>query len=239
MKRGNWYITVGMAIACAFAMTVAADDSVVSDGFPGVPGDRIEDPRPGAEQPSDAFGPNSIWKVISGIEFLPRESTTEFDFAGSGYYYHTTAGTITARVDLPIGSEVSQVCVFTYDNPGYEISCMLPDPNTLIHGWFDLDSDGDGAWIWYRLSYYSTAFDSSVRWGGGLVYYKRTISPAPVASSFPDVSTGYWAFQEIEALVAAGITTGFPDGTFRPTDPVTRAQMATFLARALGLHWPF
>jgi hypothetical protein len=29
-----------------------------------------------------------------------------------------------------------------------------------------------------------------------------------------------------------------PDGNFHPKDPVTRAQMATFLARALGLHWP-
>ena len=47
----------------------------------------------------------------------------------------------------------------------------------------------------------------------------------------------YWAFQHIEALAASKITTGFPDGTFRPTELVTRAQMATFLVRALGLHW--
>jgi len=42
----------------------------------------------------------------------------------------------------------------------------------------------------------------------------------------------------MEALAASGITVGYSDGTFRPTNPVTRAQMATFLARALGLHWP-
>ena len=57
--------------------------------------------------------------------------------------------------------------------------------------------------------------------------------------TFPDVAPGYWAFQAIEALAAAGITTGFPDGEFKPTNPVTRAQMATFLARALGLHHPY
>jgi len=72
-----------------------------------------------------------------------------------------------------------------------------------------------------------------------LVSYQLQISPAPAVATFPDVAPGFWAFQEIEALAASGITTGFPDGTFRPTAPVTRAQMATFLARALGLHWPY
>lgn len=62
--------------------------------------------------------------------------------------------------------------------------------------------------------------------------------PAPVTATFPDVAPGFWAFQQIEALAAAGITTGFPDGTYRPFDPVTRAQMAAFLARALGMEWP-
>ena len=53
-----------------------------------------------------------------------------------------------------------------------------------------------------------------------------------------DVAPGFWAFQQIEALAAAGITTGFPDGTDRPFDPVTRAQITAFLARALGMEWP-
>ncbi len=70
-------------------------------------------------------------------------------------------------------------------------------------------------------------------------WYYLQISPAPGVATFPDVSTSFWAFQEIEALAASGITTGFPDGTFRPTAAVTRAQMATFLARALGLHWDY
>jgi hypothetical protein len=76
-----------------------------------------------------------------------------------------------------------------------------------------------------------------VRFRGVIIHWKRQISPAPAVQTFPDVAPGFWAFQEIEALAASEITTGFPDGTFRPTAPITRAQMATFLARALGLHW--
>jgi len=39
----------------------------------------------------------------------------------------------------------------------------------------------------------------------------------------------------VAAVAEAGITSGFPDGTFRPGDPVTRGQMAAFLTRGLEL----
>jgi len=88
----------------------------------------------------------------------------------------------------------------------------------------------------YRLAAYMND-GPALQLRGVIISWKRQISPEPAAATFPDVSPGFWAFQHIEALAASEITTGFPDGTFRPTDPVTRAQMATFLARALGLHW--
>jgi subtilisin family serine protease len=58
--------------------------------------------------------------------------------------------------------------------------------------------------------------------------------PAGSASQFWDVA-GHTHAPGIGALVRAGITSGYPDGSFRPNDPVTRGQMATFLTRALGL----
>jgi len=70
------------------------------------------------------------------------------------------------------------------------------------------------------------------------IWWKRQISPAPATATFSDVPTDYWAFEGIEALAASGITTGCGGSNFCPDDNVTRAQMATFLARALGLHWP-
>ncbi len=47
-------------------------------------------------------------------------------------------------------------------------------------------------------------------------------------------------FRFVEALVAAGITGGCGGSppNFCPNDPVTRGQMAVFLAVALGLHFP-
>jgi len=54
---------------------------------------------------------------------------------------------------------------------------------------------------------------------------------------FPDVSSDHWAFKYIQKLWESGITTGYPDGTYRPENNVTRAEMAAFLGRAfLGLE---
>ena len=49
--------------------------------------------------------------------------------------------------------------------------------------------------------------------------------------SFTDIS-GNTHEQSIVNQAARGITVGFPDGTFRPDQPVTRGQMMTFLDRA-------
>ena len=53
---------------------------------------------------------------------------------------------------------------------------------------------------------------------------------------FIDVAAGAWYGAEVAALAASGITRGCGDGTvFCPDQDTTRGQMATFLARALGL----
>ena len=50
---------------------------------------------------------------------------------------------------------------------------------------------------------------------------------------FTDVPIDAWYAPAIEALHAAGVVAGYPDGTFRPHQPVNRAQMAALLARGL------
>jgi hypothetical protein len=52
-------------------------------------------------------------------------------------------------------------------------------------------------------------------------------------SSFPDVNPNLKVCKYIKRLSERGITTGYPDGTYRPYNLVTRAQMATFIIRAL------
>jgi len=52
---------------------------------------------------------------------------------------------------------------------------------------------------------------------------------------FPDIVDSYYAKSSIESLSSKRIINGFEDGSFRPSDTVTRAQFAVMLVKALGL----
>jgi hypothetical protein len=70
------------------------------------------------------------------------------------------------------------------------------------------------------------------------VWWRRTVSDPPATPTFGDVPASHPYYQYIEALAKSGITGGCGQGNYCPEAPLTRAQMATFLAKALGLHWP-
>lgn len=62
------------------------------------------------------------------------------------------------------------------------------------------------------------------------------VNPAPSfaqsGTSFSDVSSSYWARDFISELSSRNIIAGFPDGSFKPDAPVTRAQFAAMLRKA-------
>ena len=70
------------------------------------------------------------------------------------------------------------------------------------------------------------------------VSWVRDVGPAPASATFSDVPTSHPFFQYVEALVSSGVTGGCGAGNYCPDAPLTRGQMATFLAKALGLEWP-
>ncbi|OGM11050.1 hypothetical protein A2Z22_03605, partial [Candidatus Woesebacteria bacterium RBG_16_34_12] len=54
---------------------------------------------------------------------------------------------------------------------------------------------------------------------------------------FTDINCGYWGYAYIKYLYDHGVTTGYPDGTFRPENQITRAETATFVVRAMNLTY--
>jgi hypothetical protein len=52
-------------------------------------------------------------------------------------------------------------------------------------------------------------------------------------AQFSDVPAGHWAKEAVEALAARGIIVGFPDGTFRGNETLTRYQAALIIYRLL------
>lgn len=53
-------------------------------------------------------------------------------------------------------------------------------------------------------------------------------------SGFADVNQSNWAYDEIHALKASGIVKGFQDGTYRPSNNITRAEFAKALHTAVN-----
>ena len=78
---------------------------------------------------------------------------------------------------------------------------------------------------------------NTVKFGPAVVTWRRVVSSAPAIATFTDVPTTHIFFRFIEAFSRAGITGGCGGGNYCPDDPVTRGQMATFLAAAMGLHF--
>jgi hypothetical protein len=79
-----------------------------------------------------------------------------------------------------------------------------------------------------------------LRLGGVRLLWKRQLGEPPETPTFEDVPASHPLYPFIEALYGSGISAGCADNPqrFCPDQPVTRGQMALFMARALGLHWP-
>ena len=89
----------------------------------------------------------------------------------------------------------------------------------------------------YAVAAGNTAVDGSVAISAVRIGYVLSVSPAPAGATFSDVPPDHPFFQFVEALAASGITGGCGGGKYCPDAPLTRGQMAVFLAKALGLSW--
>ena len=59
------------------------------------------------------------------------------------------------------------------------------------------------------------------------------ITPAVIAAviSFSDVKAGNWFYNDVQNMVQWGVIKGYSDGTFKPNNPVNRAELSTMLSK--------
>lgn len=73
------------------------------------------------------------------------------------------------------------------------------------------------------------------------VFLPKSYAAEPVlnvilpSSGFTDIKDDNWAYTEIKELQQTGVMKGYPDGTFRPENPITREEFATAAVKALKL----
>ncbi len=59
-------------------------------------------------------------------------------------------------------------------------------------------------------------------------------SSIPAFAFYSDMQESHWAYKQIKQLSEKSVVIGYPDGTFKPDENVTRAEFASMAIKALG-----
>jgi len=220
-----------------------------------------------AVQAPTTYGAGSSFYRMGGAEFTPLDipgvddySDTYYTVSGATFRRHATIADayFIGTPHLPSGAKVLTVnvhdCVNTAgtvygdvsacNNYGNFCTVLAPIVTTAGCGYdvvdvsaagYVVDNSPAGNLLVIRIATANT--DGSDSFAGVTIEYQLQVSPAPLVATFPDVPTSDFGFQFVEALVASGITGGCGSGLYCPDSPVTRRQMAIFIAKALGLHF--
>lgn len=185
------------------------------------------------------LGGNSIYEAQ--IEGLPH----------GGLLWHATVSIHDASADEDITGWLTQTCDPFLSGP--PVTTILdtdtaPDGHSILNF---LSTVGDEITVDEWDCFYSVRVRLGEAPGGftfcnagddlriqrARVRWRRRVSPAPQTATFDDVPPGHPFFRHVEALVDSEITAGCDADSFCPNTPLTRGQMAVFLATALGLNW--
>ncbi|MCH5373780.1 MAG: choice-of-anchor D domain-containing protein [Planctomycetes bacterium] len=170
-----------------------------------------------------AFGPTSTGAKIAALQIPsddPDEGLVELTLVGG------IEGTITfpltvaktgvgaaTIVSVPAGIDCGAACSANFEFGAHVALSVTPEAGSVFGAW-----TGD-----------TDCFDGVVTMNGPKYCVAKFGE-----GRFDDVPFDYWAWQYIESIAIAGITTGCAPGLYCPADSVTRAQMAVFLLR--GVH---
>jgi hypothetical protein len=255
-------VIVALFAAPGFADTVVGDPDITFE-----PDYFVEDPQEGSMTPAidedsiNTYGTQDFIELNLGLVGFSPIDDGEWTHLFNGWGWRNSGGnTATCHVvNIPSGALIDGYTVWLIDNSAagsvryefYRNNLLVNNQQNILtfsssgtpgifRSFRDIIPDhrvlNDRAVYWVCIN--NTVTGNSLQSSGVTFWYKLTISPAPASPSFSDVPTFHPFFREIEALARSGISTGFPDGTFRPSAVLTRQAMAAFLARALGLHWP-
>jgi hypothetical protein len=224
-------------------------------------------PRNPARNPNQVAGKQSFgtkdltYVRYTGLEFYPYNSQLSHYVSSGNLRWSDFSGTgLEVPIHVPTGAIIDYVELDACDSNAttdMSMSMLDCDPlgNTGCSNPTSLTTTGstgcqvlsvsslgytvDNANHAISIEVVDNAGDGSLLLSSVAVGYRLQVSPAPVTPTFADVDGGSIYYQFIEALSASGITAGC-DGVpnFCPDRPITRQEMAVFMAKALGLHFP-
>jgi hypothetical protein len=256
-------------VSRALNFTLLMLSAAVVGAQSGSPGQPSETPRAPNEFGTQDYTVTTISCMQFSAFPAPGASDSEFAVKARQFLPFDTGGAFSgvylAGVDIPSGAVIDFMGLETQTSSHdgiYNAKLSLIDrygnytdvlevPST-VHAGQGWDTDYNPTALNYQLvrnvhnqltlevvQYTDTNASPLVYFGWVEIWWHRVVSPAPATATFNDVPTSHPFFQYVEALAASGITGGCGGGNYCPNNPVTRGQMAVFLAKALGLHWPY
>jgi hypothetical protein len=254
-----------LGIAVTAALTLGAEGQTTGR-VNGVPtGPNAKEVEQGSPRPLDFGVQGDAVSTFSYFAFRPGDSSFGFTWgphestAGvwpTSYSSVAPATILAANVQVPEGAVIDYVLLDVCNSSGAapflvfgvsQIDQDLADVAvTNVSGCSYFTSSllshqvtqNAGQALDFFVNWHNGPVDGSVVITRGEVWWHRAVSPAPATADFGDVPTSSPQFQFVEALFHAGVTAGCGGGNYCPNNPVTRGQMAVFLAKALGLYWP-
>ena len=171
---------------------------------------------------SVALSAQSSQPVSVDYATTDRSATAGEDYTAATSTLTLQAGQTTATIEVQLiddnDTEPAETFEITLDNPTN--ARVSPSAGTATGTITDNDPSGPGP-----------GPGPGPGGGGG---DEPVLKPEPVV--FSDVAEDAWYGPAVAHIAAAGVTAGFPDGTYRPDELVSRAQMAVVLVQVLGVE---
>ncbi|HEY7368268.1 MAG TPA: S-layer homology domain-containing protein [Thermoanaerobaculia bacterium] len=216
---------------------------------------------PDATAVADAFGLGNQELDVTPAHFAPAHGEI-WEISSFDFWASSITATLMAPLDLPAGAHISSIsCTFNNTAPTGDGSVRIrkatfdfvaETPTVQTIG--NISTSGGGGYVTVSQAfdvtivrregnlghtyYLQASLEPEVRFRGCRVIWNRQVSVAPGTATFADVPVGHPYLRFVEALVASGITAGCGGGNYCVNAPITRGEMAVFLAAALGLHFP-
>jgi len=247
------------ALAILPAALLVASAALALDGRPSAPAGRNQ-PEFGTDNPS-------IYTLYAW-DFVPVDGQVTFGATAPGSFLRYCAasvapyaplGYLEGAVHLPTGALIDKIELAACDTDDAvdetAVLYFVPDPGQSsvvlgtsttagTNGCFYDSSPAIGHTVDNSSNSYAVevalpAGNTNVSLRSVRIYYRLQVSTPGGPPSFNDVPPSHPFYQFIEALHSSGITGGCGNGNFCPDAPLTRGQMAVFLAKALGLYFPY
>ena len=173
-----------------------------------------------------------IWVIRTDSSGNPIWQKMIVDKMLSGYEGHdlflSSDGNIILTGSFPVNNNDIFMAKLNSKNGGIDNCSIIFDTNVSAN-FLNLTTNDYSI----SINQQNFTYDSSVYQISELQFTLSKICPATCTPPFTDIPCEFWAINEITWAKERGVTKGWPDGTYRPYEPIKRDAMAAFIVRAL------